>query len=111
MPNYDYQCRTCGRTFEWFQSMSAEKLTTCPEEICEQEVKGEGIVERKIGKGAGLIFSGSGFYQTDYTKTPNNTSGTKTSGDPSTPSTSDTSAPAASPTPSSDSTSSTSSDT
>ena len=77
MPTYDYQCRTCGKTFEWFQSMSAEKLVECPAEVCEQEVKGQGTVERKIGKGAGLIFNGSGFYLTDYTKTSGDSSGSK----------------------------------
>lgn len=74
MPTYDYQCKTCGRNFEWFQSMSAEKLTHCPESVCEQDVKGQGAVERKIGKGAGLIFSGSGFYLTDYTRSSGSSS-------------------------------------
>ncbi len=76
MPTYDYQCKTCGKAFEWFQSMSADKLAECPVEVCEQEVKGKGVVERKIGKGAGLIFNGSGFYLTDYTKTSGSSSGT-----------------------------------
>ncbi len=106
MPTYDYQCRTCGKTFEWFQSMSAEKLTTCPVEVCEQEAKGEGFVERKIGKGAGLIFNGSGFYLTDYTKTSNTASSSKSSSDSSagSSSTASGSTPAApsSPAPSSD---------
>lgn len=74
MPTYDYQCKTCGKTFEWFQSMSAEKLTYCPDSICEQEPKGQGQVERKIGKGAGLIFNGSGFYLTDYTRSSGSSS-------------------------------------
>jgi predicted nucleic acid-binding Zn ribbon protein len=38
--------------------MTAEPLTECPE--C------KGIVKRIIGTGAGPIFKGSGFYQTDY---------------------------------------------
>ena len=60
MPTYDYQCQTCGHEFEVFQSMNARKLTKCPEEDC------SGKVKRLLGTGAGLIFKGSGFYETDY---------------------------------------------
>jgi predicted nucleic acid-binding Zn ribbon protein len=38
--------------------MSAKPLTECPQ--C------KGILKRIIGMGAGPIFKGSGFYQTDY---------------------------------------------
>ncbi len=68
MPHYDYRCRTCGKKFEYFQSITSDALTHCPESVCEQEIKGKGYVERTISKGAGLIFNGSGFYQTDYVK-------------------------------------------
>ncbi len=68
MPTYDYQCKTCGKVFEVFQSMKDEKLTKCTMADCEQEVKGQGDVVRKIGGGAGLIFNGEGFYLTDYVK-------------------------------------------
>ena len=60
MPTYDYRCDLCEKTFEIFQSMNDPKLTICPEEDCSGEVK------RLIGTGAGLIFKGSGFYETDY---------------------------------------------
>ena len=60
MPTYDYECETCGERFEAFQSMSAERLTDCPQEQC------DGKVKRLIGTGAGLLFKGSGFYETDY---------------------------------------------
>ncbi len=60
MPNYDYQCQECGHTFEVFQKMSDAKLEHCPQEDC------NGKVKRLLGTGAGLIFKGSGFYQTDY---------------------------------------------
>ena len=60
MPNYDYVCQTCGHRFEVFQSMNDAKLEDCPQEGC------EGNVRRLLGTGAGLIFKGSGFYQTDY---------------------------------------------
>ncbi len=60
MPNYDYKCYKCEHIFEIFQSMNDEKLTDCPQEDCGGEVK------RLLGTGAGLIFKGTGFYQTDY---------------------------------------------
>jgi len=58
MPTYDYRCEKCGNTFEVFQSMTAPKLTTCPS--C------RGKLKRLMGKGAGIIFKGSGFYATDH---------------------------------------------
>ncbi len=60
MPNYDYECLECGKRFEVFQSMKDDKLTDCPEENC------EGKIRRLLGTGGGIIFKGSGFYQTDY---------------------------------------------
>ena len=59
MPTYDYECRACGKTFEFFQSMSEAPKRKCPE--C-----GKQKLERLIGPGAGFIFKGSGFYITDY---------------------------------------------
>lgn len=58
MPTYDYKCLNCNYTFEYFQPMTAAPLTKCPQ--C------EGTLKRIIGTGAGPIFKGSGFYQTDY---------------------------------------------
>lgn len=60
MPNYDYLCSSCGKTFEVFQSMNDPRLETCPDADC------GGSVRRLIGTGAGIIFKGSGFYATDY---------------------------------------------
>ena len=40
--------------------MKYPHLTDCPQPGC------KGKVRRKIGRGAGIIFKGSGFYQTDY---------------------------------------------
>tara|TARA_Y100000588_G_scaffold204044_1_gene217858 strand:- start:9 stop:344 length:336 start_codon:yes stop_codon:yes gene_type:complete len=59
MPTYDYVCRACGHEFEKFQSMMDDPIKKCPE--CRKQQ-----VRRKIGVGAGLIFKGSGFYETDY---------------------------------------------
>lgn len=46
--------------------MKDEAFKICPKELCCEETWGEGVVERQIGTGAGLIFKGSGFYITDY---------------------------------------------
>ena len=66
MPNYDYECEKCGKTFEVFQSMKDKAFETCPESSCLMEAWGHGKVRRLLGTGAGLIFKGSGFYTTDY---------------------------------------------
>ena len=58
MPTYEYKCKECGHHFEAFHSMSSDPLTECP--------KCEGLVDRLIGAGAGVLFTGSGFYETDY---------------------------------------------
>ncbi|MEM9227256.1 MAG: zinc ribbon domain-containing protein [Verrucomicrobiota bacterium] len=60
MPTYEYYCKTCDKDFEVFQSITADPLTDCPE--CDAS----GQVERRISGGAGIIFKGSGFYETDY---------------------------------------------
>ncbi|MCU0777227.1 MAG: zinc ribbon domain-containing protein [Akkermansiaceae bacterium] len=60
MPNYDYECQKCGSRFEVFQSMNDAKLTDCRDTAC------GGAVRRLLGTGGGIIFKGSGFYQTDY---------------------------------------------
>ena len=59
MPTYDYICESCKCRFERFQSITAKPLRVCPK--C-----GKRKVKRLIGAGAGVIFKGSGFYQTDY---------------------------------------------
>ena len=59
MPTYDYKCSACGHAFEEFQSITAAPLRKCP--ACKKS-----RVKRLIGTGAGIIFKGSGFYQTDY---------------------------------------------
>ena len=66
MPNYDYSCEKCGKTFEAFQSMRDEPYRECPKELCRMQKWGHGKTKRLLGTGAGLIFKGSGFYITDY---------------------------------------------
>ena len=59
MPTYDYICENCGYEFERFQSITARPLRKCPQ--C-----GRRALKRLIGAGAGVIFKGTGFYETDY---------------------------------------------
>ncbi len=61
MPTYLYRCKSCLYEFEELQKISAESLKTCPS--CKKE-----MLIRIIGGGGGLVFKGSGFYQTDYKK-------------------------------------------
>ena len=58
MPTYEYECKKCGHRFEKFQSIKDAPSKRCPQ--C------KGAAKRLIGTGAGIIFSGKGFYQTDY---------------------------------------------
>jgi len=59
MPTYEYECEACGHRFEKFQSITARPIRRCPR--CDRQK-----VRRLIGGGAGILFKGSGFYQTDY---------------------------------------------
>jgi putative FmdB family regulatory protein len=59
LPTYEYECQACGHEFERFQSMKDDPVKRCPE--C-RRLK----VKRLFGTGAGIIFKGSGFYETDY---------------------------------------------
>jgi putative FmdB family regulatory protein len=59
MPTYDYRCEACKHAFEQNQSITAAPLRKCP--AC-----GKSALRRLMGTGGGIIFKGSGFYQTDY---------------------------------------------
>ncbi len=59
MPTYDYACDACRHEFEVFEPISAEPQKKCPK--CKKNK-----LRRLLGAGAGLIFQGSGVYQTDY---------------------------------------------
>jgi len=62
MPTYEYQCQHCGHDFEEYQQITSRPLRRCPS--C-----GQTALKRLIGTGAGVLFRGSGFYQTDYRST------------------------------------------
>jgi putative FmdB family regulatory protein len=57
MPTYEYK-REDGSVFEVFQNMNDDALTKCPE--TGQPVK------RIISGGGGVVYKGTGFYNTDY---------------------------------------------
>ena len=59
MPTYEYRCKNCEHEWETFQSIKAKPSRKCPG--C-----GKLKAERIISAGGGIIFKGSGFYQTDY---------------------------------------------
>lgn len=68
MPTYQYECEACGHLFEALQSMTDKKLKKCPK--CAKMT-----LVRHIGGGSGIIFKGTGFYETDYkTKSPSSIS-------------------------------------
>jgi putative FmdB family regulatory protein len=93
MPTYEYECTSCGYSFEISQKMTDKHLDKCPK--CSKKLR------RLIGAGAGIIFSrhnnfytlgrdsdrklsseagkGSGFYATDYKK--DKSKGSKTQAD------------------------------
>ena len=64
MPTYDYICLSCGYEWEFFQSMKDDPVKVCPS--CKKQK-----AKRLLGLGAGLIFRGTGFYETDYKKKSN----------------------------------------
>lgn len=60
MPTYEYACDRCG-IVEVFQSIKAKALTKCPQ--CKA-----GGISRLISGGSGVMFTGTGFWETDYNR-------------------------------------------
>ncbi len=60
MPTYTYECKKCSHAQDVFHAMSATPVVKCD--------KCGGATKRLMGTGAGLIFKGTGFYETDYKK-------------------------------------------
>ena len=58
MPTYTYECIKCEHIFDLFHMMSAKPRVKC--ERCKSRCR------KLLGKGAGIIFKGSGFYETDF---------------------------------------------
>lgn len=54
MPIYEYKCSGCGHTMEKLQKFSDDPLTECP--VCHNQT-----LEKQIGTGTGILFSGYGW--------------------------------------------------
>jgi putative FmdB family regulatory protein len=65
MPTYTYLCKKCSHEMDVFHAISATPKVEC--EMC-----GSKRTEKMLGTGAGIIFKGSGFYETDYKKNGKN---------------------------------------
>lgn len=63
MPTYDYKCKECGAIQEEFHKMNDSPQVICRACGCK--------MVKLISYGGGVIFKGSGFYETDY-KRPDN---------------------------------------
>jgi putative FmdB family regulatory protein len=74
MPTYEYACPKCG-IVEAFQSIKEKALTKCPQ--CKKAK-----VIRMISGGGGVIFKGSGFWETDYNRSSDYQSKTKSESAP-----------------------------
>ena len=59
MPTYTYECQKCGTSQDEFHGMNAAPMVKCTS--C-----GSKRMRKMLGTGAGIIFKGSGFYETDY---------------------------------------------
>lgn len=66
MPTYTYKCKKCSHSIDIFHAISAKPKVTCP--------KCGSACRRMIGTGAGIIFKGSGFYETDYKRSSSSSS-------------------------------------
>lgn len=70
MPLYEYKCKSCNKTFEVLQRISAEPLSNC--KFC------RGDVEKLISVSS-FQFKGSGWYITDYKNKSEKSSSSKKS--------------------------------
>jgi len=59
MPTYTYACKKCDHRWDVFHGMNESPKVKC--ESC-----GSTRTQKLLGTGAGIIFKGSGFYETDY---------------------------------------------
>ncbi len=65
MPTYEYQCEECGTVTDIFHSITDKPLRKF-RKADNQNCSCKAPVTRLLGRGAGIIFRGSGFYETDY---------------------------------------------
>ena len=71
MPTYNYKCNRCDKIVSIFQGINDKPFINC--DTC------NGKIDRIITGGTGMIFKGSGFYKTDYTKRKKTTEDTENS--------------------------------
>ncbi|OQX61805.1 MAG: FmdB family transcriptional regulator [Desulfococcus sp. 4484_241] len=57
MPIYEYECLSCGKTYEVWQKITDKPLTKC--EVCSGKL-------RKLISHSSFHLKGSGWYVTDY---------------------------------------------
>ncbi len=67
MPIYEYECLTCGVTFEKRQSFSDMSKADCPNGHAET---------RRLLAAPAIVFKGSGFYITDSKSSKSSVNGT-----------------------------------
>lgn len=60
MPNYEYECCSCGHCFEVRKGFNDESAVFCP--VCSAPA-------RKLFHPVPIIYKGSGFYSTDHRPT------------------------------------------
>jgi len=83
MPTYEYACPKCG-IVETYQSIKDDALTRCPQ--CKRSK-----VTRLLSVGGGIIFKGSGFWETDYNRSADYKAREKSDSAPATPAASESS--------------------
>ncbi|MBN1477474.1 hypothetical protein JXA47_12030 [Candidatus Sumerlaeota bacterium] len=66
MPTYDYRCTSCDTVHEVFHGFRESGPDTCP--AC----GAKGTLRKLISAGSGVIFKGTGFYETDYRRSNGN---------------------------------------
>ncbi len=66
MPIYEYECLTCGATFEKRQSFSDEAVADCPNGHTDT---------RRLLSAPAIVFKGSGFYINDSKSSKNGING------------------------------------
>ena len=72
MPTYDYLCNKCNKKMEIAHAMSALAPVECP------ECGARNSLEKMVSAVRGIIFKGSGFYETDYKRASAKTEKAKT---------------------------------
>ena len=73
MARYDYRCPSCGSVFEVEHPMSAHPTVSCPS--C-------GHVAERVFDPSGIVFKGSGFYNTDQRGSGASTAATSAPAEP-----------------------------